>query len=235
MVRIGDRSLIGVGPFDDPPEGTISAFLQWWRSDGGPGQRRSESQQRFKQKLDEKVNRLHRGITTDIATIKRRQKQRGAVDRAIKKYEDRIDRIEWLRNREGGHGHMYDLGDYQRSMAREEEHLREWQTEYAKLKQTRDRETRRMKFLTARMPLVTERIEKWRKRIDAVNRKLEQLAAEERDILDVRLPTARYIKERQHFEQRIDAQVARLQARIERQRRALARLLDIRRRWWRER
>lgn len=130
---------------------------------------------------------------------------------------------------------MYDLGDYQRSMAREEEHLREWQTEYAKLKQTRDRETRRMKFLTARMPLVTERIEKWRKRIDAVNRKLEQLAAEERDILDVRLPTARYIKERQHFEQRIDAQVARLQARIERQRRALARLLDIRRRWWRER
>jgi ribosome-binding protein aMBF1 (putative translation factor) len=37
---IGDQSLIGVDPFDPPPPHTISAFLDWWRGEDGPGGRR---------------------------------------------------------------------------------------------------------------------------------------------------------------------------------------------------
>ena len=73
--KIGSMDLIGVSPFDAPPPHTISKFLEWWRSEAGPGGRRAKEMAdrkvvRHEDRKLKRRSRLKRKITKELPELK---------------------------------------------------------------------------------------------------------------------------------------------------------------------
>jgi hypothetical protein len=185
VVGIGDMNLIGAGPLDAPPRGTISAFLEIWRSEAGGMAEVAARQERS-------------AITQAWRQRQRRERARGAVSKdkgreaerrtsqAFDDAERRIKRIE------------SELGSANAELVRREEWVGHWEDKQQKRERELEGAIRKSKVPTG-LGVV---------RAAGVGKKYEETFRYKRKVQQIRLAEARKAK----WEARVVEQAASVEA-----------------------